>query len=173
VWWLVQVGTTPPVTAFDTLVGSIDYPMLVVTTRSATGENSGCLVGFATQCSIDPAHFLVCLSKKNHTYETAKRADLLVVHVLRDADKEVARQFGEETGDAVDKFAAVDWTPGPGRVPILSGIDWFAGRIQQRFDCGDHVAHLLAVLPDGRATNADAEQLGYSSAQDLDAAHDA
>jgi flavin reductase (DIM6/NTAB) family NADH-FMN oxidoreductase RutF len=160
-------------TAFEALVSSIDYPMLVVTTRSPSGEIAGCLVGFATQCSIDPAHFLVCLSKRNHTYETAKRADLLVVHVLRDRDKDLARLFGEETGDSVDKFAEVSWKPGPGRVPILAGVDWFAGRIQQRFDCGDHVAHLLAVLPDGRAANADADQLGFSSAQDLDPGHDA
>lgn len=160
-------------TEFETLMGSIDYPLLVVTTRSATGEQSGCLVGFATQCSIDPAQFLVCLSKRNHTYRTAQRADLLVVHVLRDADKELARRFGEETGDSIDKFAEVDWTPGPGRVPVLAGVDWFAGRIQQRFDGGDHVAHLLAVLPDGRAHNVDSGQLGFSSAQDLDAGHDA
>jgi flavin reductase (DIM6/NTAB) family NADH-FMN oxidoreductase RutF len=159
------------VTAFETLVSSIDYPMLVVTTRGATGENSGCLVGFATQCSIDPAHFLVCLSKKNRTFEVAKRADVLVVHLLRDDDKDLARHFGEETGDEVDKFATVKWSPGPGRVPVLAGIDWFAGRIQQRFDCGDHVAHLLAVLPDGRSANAEADQLDASDAADLDAGH--
>lgn len=159
--------------AFETLVTSIDYPMLVVTTRGSSGETSGCLVGFATQCSIDPAHFLVCLSKKNHTYDVAKRADLLVVHVLRDDEKDLARHFGEETGDAVDKFATVDWSPGPGRVPVLAGVDWFAGRIQQRFDCGDHVAHLLAVLPEGRSANAEADQLDSSDAPDINAGHDA
>jgi len=161
------------VSAFEVLLGSMHFPMLVVTTRSSAGETSGCLVGFATQCSIDPAHFLVCLSKKNHTYEVAKRADLLVVHALRDHDKDLARRFGEETGDEIDKFAGVDWTPGPGRVPVLTGIDWFAGRIQQRFDCGDHVAHLLAVLPEGRAVNAEDDQLESSAVRDLDAGHDA
>jgi flavin reductase (DIM6/NTAB) family NADH-FMN oxidoreductase RutF len=161
------------VSAFEILLGSIHFPMLVVTTRSSPGEMSGCLVGFATQCSIDPAHFLVCLSKKNHTYAVAKRADLLVVHVLRDDDKELARHFGEETGDEIDKFAGIAWTPGPGKVPVLAGVDWFAGRIQQRFDCGDHVAHLLAVLPEGRATNAEGDQLESSAVQDFDAGHDA
>jgi flavin reductase (DIM6/NTAB) family NADH-FMN oxidoreductase RutF len=162
--------------AFETIMASTDSPMLVVTTRGGSGENSGCLVGFATQCSIDPSHFLVLLSKKNHTYEVAKRADLLVVHQLREDDKELARLFGEETGDEIDKFADISWSPGPGRVPVLADVDWFAGRIQQRFDCGDHIAHLLAVLPDGRATRAeaDADQLGSAEAQaDLDAGHDA
>jgi len=158
---------------FESLMGSIDYPMLVVTTRASTGESSGCLVGFATQCSIDPAHFLVCLSKQNHTYEVAQRADLLVVHVLRDEDKELARHFGEESGDWTDKFADVAWSSGPGRVPTLDGVDWFAGRIQQRFDCGDHVAHLIAVLPDGRAAHAEVHQLDSSEALHFDAGHDA
>jgi flavin reductase (DIM6/NTAB) family NADH-FMN oxidoreductase RutF len=169
------VGTTPAVSAFETIMASTNSPMLVVTTRGSSGENAGCLVGFATQCSIDPSHFLICLSKKNHTYEVAKRADLLVVHVLRDDDKELARFFGEETGDEVDKFADVSWSPGPGRLPVLAGVDWFAGRIQQRFDCGDHVAHLIAVLPDGYAKNAEAEadQFGSSEAQELDAGHGA
>jgi flavin reductase (DIM6/NTAB) family NADH-FMN oxidoreductase RutF len=161
------------VTAFDELVASIDYPMLVVTARSTTGEQAGCLVGFATQCSIDPAHFLVCLSKRNHTYEVAQRSDLLVVHVLRESDRELARHFGEESAEWTDKFADVDWSAGPGRVPVLTGVDWFAGRIQQRFDCGDHVAHLLAVVPDGHAGATDEPQLGFRSVQDLDAGHDA
>jgi flavin reductase (DIM6/NTAB) family NADH-FMN oxidoreductase RutF len=160
---------------FETIMSSTSSPMLVVTTRGSTGETSGCLVGFATQCSIDPAHFLVCLSKRNHTFEVAQRADLLVVHVLRADDMDLARHFGEETGDDTDKLATVAWKPGPGRVPVLDGVDWFAGRIQQRFDCGDHVAHLIAVLPDGRAANAEADehQLDSSDVMDLDAGHDA
>lgn len=38
-------------------MAELDYPMLIVTTRSG-GELDGCLVGFSTQCSIDPARFL-------------------------------------------------------------------------------------------------------------------
>ncbi len=41
---------TEDVPAFESLVGSMDYPMFVVTVN-AGGERSGCLVGFVTQCS--------------------------------------------------------------------------------------------------------------------------
>jgi len=34
---------------FETIVGRLDYPMLVVTTTGSDGELAGCLVGFATQ----------------------------------------------------------------------------------------------------------------------------
>ena len=38
--------------------------MFVVTAVDAnTGARSGCLVGFVTQCSLDPMRFLVCLAR--------------------------------------------------------------------------------------------------------------
>ena len=50
-----------PHRTFNALASELDYPMFVVTT-AAGGAPAGCLVGFATQCSIDPPRFLVCLS---------------------------------------------------------------------------------------------------------------
>ena len=38
---------------FDTLMASVDAPMVVVTTAVA-GERAGCLVGFHSQSAIDP-----------------------------------------------------------------------------------------------------------------------
>ena len=48
---------------FNSLVGDLDYPMFIVTV-CAGGERAGCLIGFATQASIDPSRFLVCLSHR-------------------------------------------------------------------------------------------------------------
>jgi flavin reductase (DIM6/NTAB) family NADH-FMN oxidoreductase RutF len=47
---------------FNSLVGDLEYPMFIVTAR-AEEEPLGCLVGFATQTSIDPPRFAVCLSQ--------------------------------------------------------------------------------------------------------------
>jgi flavin reductase (DIM6/NTAB) family NADH-FMN oxidoreductase RutF len=60
--------------AFESLVGELDYPMLIVPATGG-GERDGCLVGFATQCSIHPARFLACVSDKNRTYRIAQEAD--------------------------------------------------------------------------------------------------
>ena len=68
----------------------VDSPMYVVT-AAADGEHGGCLVGFATQCSIDPARFLVCLSTANRTFTIASRADMLVVHALHETDHALAQ----------------------------------------------------------------------------------
>jgi flavin reductase (DIM6/NTAB) family NADH-FMN oxidoreductase RutF len=158
---------------FDRLVGQLDSPMFVVTCASADAR-AGCLVGFASQVSIDPSRFLVCLSKANRTTRVASTATTLVVHLPRRDDEATVRLFGEETGDDVDKFARCDWRPGPGGVPVLDGLDWFAGTIADRFDVGDHVAHLLDVITGAGS----AEHLGEPSydlraAQKLDPGHDA
>jgi flavin reductase (DIM6/NTAB) family NADH-FMN oxidoreductase RutF len=132
--------------AFHDLAGDLDQPMLVVTT--AVGEQrAGCLVGFSTQCSIDPPRFLVLLSDKNHTYRVALDAEALAVHVLGEDDLALAELFGQETGDDVDKFTRCDWSHGPAGVPILAGCDaWFVGRVLERERLGDHVAHVLEPI---------------------------
>ena len=132
--------------AFNEIVGELDYPMLVVTV-AGEDELGGCLIGFATQASISPPRFLVCLSKNNRTYRLATEAEQLGVHFLSREDGELARLFGGETGDEVDKFAAVGWRPGPGGTPLLDRCrNRFAGRILERTDAGDHVAFLLEPI---------------------------
>jgi flavin reductase (DIM6/NTAB) family NADH-FMN oxidoreductase RutF len=92
--------------------------------------------------------------------------------VLHPSDHELAARFGELTGDRVDKFDGLTVSEGPGRVPVIVGLDWFAGRVRQRIDCGDHVAYLLSPH-DGVAARADEGQLGFQQVRDLQAGHDA
>src|SRR5437588_10964138 len=145
---------------FNAFVTLLEYPMYVVT-AAAGGERDGCLVGFATQCSIDPPRFLVCLSVKNRTTRIARNARTLVVHVLRKDQRDLAELFGGTTGDDVDKFASVQWHEGPHGVPVLDGCDWFAGSITARHDdLGDHEGFVLDIIEALDAAGTD-EQLGF------------
>lgn len=127
-------------------LGELDYPMFIVTARRGD-ELAGCLVGFATQCSIDPLRFIVCLSDKNRTFRVAQRAEVLGVHVVPEGADDLAELFGSQTGDAIDKFASVSWSEGPGGAPILDDCgNWFAGRILERLPAGDHWAFVLEPL---------------------------
>jgi flavin reductase (DIM6/NTAB) family NADH-FMN oxidoreductase RutF len=129
---------------FNGLVGDLDYPMFIVTTRASDGERAGCLIGFATQCSINPPRVLACLSKKNRTYRVAQRAEVLAVHFVPAAATQLADLFGGRTGDDHDKFADCAWEDGPAGVPILEECrNWFAGRVLERLDLGDHCGFLL------------------------------
>jgi flavin reductase (DIM6/NTAB) family NADH-FMN oxidoreductase RutF len=132
---------------FHDLMGVVDSTMLIVTTVGATGERSGCMVGFATQCSIDPARFLVCLSDKNHTYRVARRATHLGVHLIPADRHDLAEHFGSTTGDEIDTFAGVAWHEGPAGVPLVEGCpDWFVGRIDETTVLGDHVGFVLSAV---------------------------
>ena len=159
--------------SFAKLVAELDYPMYVVTT-AAGRERSGCLVGFGTQTSIHPPRFLACISKKNHTYGVALRADVLAVHFLSDTpeERELAELFGSETGDVTDKFTQVGWHAGPDGVPLIDGIpNHFAGRIVERFDLGDHDGFLLEPVEVEKGEQL--HELGFQEARDIPPGHEA
>ena len=66
------------------------------------------------------------------------------MHLVPRSQIELARLFGGETGDEIDKFARCEWHAGPRGLPILDGCpSWFAGDIRARHDLGDHVGFVL------------------------------
>lgn len=128
---------------FLELAGSLDYPLFIVT-ASDGDRREGCVIGFATQCSVHPPRFLACLSRENRTFRLACDIDALAVHVLPRARPELAELFGGRTGDDIDKFTRCAWHLGPRGLPILDACpSWFAGTICARHDLGDHVGFLL------------------------------
>jgi flavin reductase (DIM6/NTAB) family NADH-FMN oxidoreductase RutF len=151
------------------LLGALDYPMVVVTAAD-DGELSGCLVGFHTQCSMDPMRFLVLLSNKNRTCEVASGTEMLAVHFLTGEQAGLAELFGTETGDEVDKFSQVAHTAGPDGVPLLDDCSRrFVGRVRGRVALGDHTGFLLEPI-DAEFAGA-FDQLGFQEVKDLDPGH--
>jgi flavin reductase (DIM6/NTAB) family NADH-FMN oxidoreductase RutF len=144
--------------------------MFIVTAVGKGGERAGCLIGFATQCSIKPPRFLACISKVNRTFDVVTGADTVVVHFLGRAQLPLARLFGGETGDEVDKFELCDWTPGPGGVPVLDdAAGWLTGRVLERHDFGDHVGLLLE--PVGAEDRGGPLDLGFQDVKGIDPGH--
>jgi flavin reductase (DIM6/NTAB) family NADH-FMN oxidoreductase RutF len=126
-----------------TLARALTGPVYIVT-AFAEGRRAGCLIGFATQVSIDPERFLACISRANATFPVAMAAARLGVHAVTETERDLAELFGGETGDEVDKFARCAWTPADDGTPILSGPPaWFLGRIVGRIDLGDHVGCVI------------------------------
>ncbi|MGG8407859.1 flavin reductase family protein [Streptomyces sp. 12297] len=158
----------------DAFTDVLDYPVYVVTAM-AGGERAGCLVGFASQCSIEPPRFMVWLSKANRTYRVALRASDLAVHALRADQKQTAALFGSRTGDDTDKFADIAWRPPVhGTAPVLEdAYAWFLGRIEARVDGGDHVGFLLSPTDQSPPGAAGPALLLFSQVQDLSPGHPA
>lgn len=146
--------------------------MFVVTTR-ADGHASGCLVGFATQTSLDPPRFLVGMSRRNHTYQVALRSGHLAVHVVSRRNIGLARLFGSQTGDQIDKFEQCGWHSGPEGMPILDdAVGWFVGKTLDRIDVGDHVGYLLEPVAGYAPDRAD-DLVGFSDVTDIEPGHEA
>ncbi|MEV7418599.1 flavin reductase family protein [Streptomyces sp. NPDC089919] len=158
-------------TVIDGFAEALDGPVYVVTVAVGQ-ERAGCLVGFASQCSIRPPRFMVWLSRLNHTYRVARRAGHLAVHVLGEGQRELAERFGGRTGDRVDKFADLDWRPAADGSPLLAGAPaWFVGRITDRVDGGDHVGFLLAPTEVGPPRDPAPALLHYDAVKDIDPGH--
>jgi flavin reductase (DIM6/NTAB) family NADH-FMN oxidoreductase RutF len=158
--------------AYHCFVSHLDNPMFVLTVASEHGR-AGCLIGFATQCSIHPPRWYVGVSKLNHTFEIAAEASLAVVHALGTGNLALASLFGEQTGDEVDKFSLCEWHPGPdGRSVVLTDCErWFAGKIVDRFDPGDHIG--LVLSPVAAECWDHGPQLGFQAVRDLSPGHPA
>lgn len=156
---------------FDDLVGRLDYPMLIVTATDGH-RRAGCLVGFASQCGIDPPRYMVWLSKNNYTYTVAKASDRLAVHVPAPGNRALVELFGTVTGFEVDKFTRCAWHDGPDGLPLLTDCpQWFVGRVLSRHDTGDHEGVLLEPVDVGEG--AGLGQLGFQVVRDLDAGNEA
>jgi flavin reductase (DIM6/NTAB) family NADH-FMN oxidoreductase RutF len=125
----------------------VDFPFYLLTVRAPDEEMSGCLAGFVTQCSIDPPNFVACISRLNHTLGVALRSSAMGLHLLGEDQVDMARLFAEETGDVVDKFAAVDWRIGTTGAPLLAEVSLaLEGTILDHFSLGDHEGFLVRAV---------------------------
>lgn len=158
----------------NTFIDRLDPDMCVVT-AVAGGERAGCLVGFASQCSIRPPRFVVWLSKANRTFRVAEHADHLAVHLLTRRQHALAALFGGRTGDdGVDKFADVRWTERRGGAVVLQDAPaWFVGRVVLRLDAGDHVGFVLDPVESGGADGPGGPSLRLRDALDIQPGHPA
>jgi len=158
--------------AFSDTVARLDAPLVVVTAASQD-RRGGCVVGFHTQCSIDPVRYAIWLSKANFTYRVALFAENVAIHFLDAADHDLAELFGGTTGDEMDKFEHCDWTAGPSGVPLL---DRCANRLVLRRhtmwdDGSDHVCLVGEVID--VSSGSELQPLRLSAAHDITAGHPA
>lgn len=155
--------------AFRRITLAHDPEMHIVTT-AAGGRRAGCLVGFATQASIDPPRMLIGLSVTNHTHTVAADATAMAIHCPPAGARGLATLFGTETGDDTDKFARCEWRVGPRGVPLLAGCPtWMVGDIVARLPLGDHtgvLCHIVAAHDGG-----DGPWLRFAEVRDLPPGH--
>jgi flavin reductase (DIM6/NTAB) family NADH-FMN oxidoreductase RutF len=132
---------------FDRINEALDAPLVVVTAADHE-EAAGCVVGFHSQCSIDPPRYAVWISRANRTYRVALHSSHLGVHLLTPADRRLGEWFGGTTGDEVDTFADLAVDRGPGGVPLLRDLPVrFVGeRVAMLEGDGDHTCFIVEAV---------------------------
>jgi flavin reductase (DIM6/NTAB) family NADH-FMN oxidoreductase RutF len=158
--------------AFDELVARADAAMVIVTT-AVGDERSGCLVGFHSQCGMNPPRYAVWISNANHTHAVAARATSFAVHLVPADRRDLAELFGGSSGDEVDKLGRCDWSPAIGGAPLLGGCpDRFVGRKVAWLDAvADHTC--LVLEPAAAEIGSSGSLLRLHDVTDIDPGHEA
>ena len=157
---------------FDTLMASLDPPLVVVTT-AAEGTLAGCVVGFHSQSSIDAEGYSFWLSKANHTYRTSLRSGHFAVHFLAEDDLALAERFGTQSGEDVDKFEGLGIDLDEHGVPMVRDCPrrLLLDRVAVLDEGGDHVCITTRVR--AAETAGPFTPLRLSQADHLDPGHEA
>jgi flavin reductase (DIM6/NTAB) family NADH-FMN oxidoreductase RutF len=114
------------------------------------GKPSGMIAAWHTQCSADPAFFMVSLSKKGNTQKLIRQSKEFVVAVANKELEDAVVLFGSTHGDDVDKFleSGIETEVAEFiKSPLVKKATFnFECELFKEVDCGDHVIFIGKVL---------------------------
>ena len=164
---------TSGVTAF-TPVGEPDPELLkgfnrqfvtgVTVVSTLDGDKArGLAVNAYCSVSLDPPLIMVCIQRTSSTWPALFTATHLGVNVLSSGQRDVVAVFSSKDPD---KFANVDWFPGPHGSPLVRGsAAMLEAEIQERFQAKTHTVFVCRVR---HAEVDDAAPMVYKSGRFFD-----
>lgn len=138
----------------------LSYGLFVLTAREGEKDN-GCIINTAIQVASEPNQLSICVNKANYTHDMIVRTGKFTVSVLSEqADFELFRHFGFQSGRDVDKFADfTDCARGTdGLFYIMKGTNaYISVSVAKAIDLGSHTMFIgeitdMAVLSDVPST---------------------
>lgn len=138
----------------------LSYGLFVLTAREGEKDN-GCIINTAIQAASEPNQLSICVNKANYTHDMIVRTGKFTVSVLSEqADFDLFRHFGFQSGRDVDKFA--DFTDcargADGLFYITKGTNaYISVSVAKTVDLGSHTMFIgeitdMAVLSDVPST---------------------
>ena len=121
---------------------NIQYGLFVVTTCDG-GRDNGCISNTVMQVTSQPNRISMALSKENFTTELIQRSGRFTVSIIsEEADFELFKHFGFQSGRMVNKFA--DFTDcrrvSNGTLAITRGTNtYMSADVEQVIDLGTHL----------------------------------
>lgn len=129
----------PPATDpahFRKVLGRFPTGVTVVTAMDGA-QPTGLAIGSFTSVSLDPPLVAFLPTKTSGSYAAIEKAQAFCVNVMAEDQKALTGVFASK---AEDKFAGVDWEPGPVTgSPKLGGVlAWMDCKVHAIYDGGDH-----------------------------------
>lgn len=117
--------------------GTFMTGVTVVTSHDSDGNPLGFTANSFSSVSLDPPLILVCMANSSKNYDALTQANGFAVNILAEDQKEISNTFARPSDD---RFAQVDWQPGPQGSPVLAGVSaWFDCTMHKTVEAGDHV----------------------------------
>jgi flavin reductase (DIM6/NTAB) family NADH-FMN oxidoreductase RutF len=87
---------------------------------------------------------MICVQRTSSTHDCLFRADYLAINIASTEQLEV---MGKLASKAEDKFAGVDWEPGPHGSPLLAGSSArMEVEIRERLQASTHTVFICRVV---------------------------
>jgi flavin reductase (DIM6/NTAB) family NADH-FMN oxidoreductase RutF len=122
----------------------------VVTTRC--GSQIHGMTASAVCCvSLAPPLLLVCIAKNTRTHRLIEQAGIFAVHLLHQAQRDLADHFAGRFPENGDRFHGLDYVDAATGAPVLlDSLAYLDCRVTAAHDGGDHTIFLGAVEAIGR-----------------------
>ena len=132
----------------DKAMRNLTYGLFVLTAEE-NGKSSGCIVNTVSQVTSNPNKISVTVNKANYTHDMIKRTGRFTASVIsQDADFELFKRFGFQSGRDVDKFKDfADYERGTdGMCHITKGTNaYMTAKVTDMVDVGTHTIFIGEV----------------------------
>ncbi len=129
----------------------LGYGLYVLTAKDDAKDN-GCIINTVMQVTSEPLQIAIAVNKKNYTNEMIQKTKKFNLSILSEnADFDIYKHFGYQSGREVDKFASfADAKRSPNGVfYVTKGTNaYISAYVQQEVDLGTHslfIAQLVAA----------------------------
>ena len=140
----------------------LTYGLFVLTAKDGDKDN-GCIINTAMQVTAEPNRIIIVVNKQNYTHDMImKTKEFNVSMIDTEADFELFKHFGFQSGRDVDKMSDVSFSRSKNGVAYLNEMvnGYISGKVISTTDLGSHTMFLAAVV-DGDVLS-DYESVTYS-----------
>lgn len=125
----------------------LTYGLFVLTAKEGEKDN-GCIINTAMQVTTDPNRIIIVVNKQNYTHDMIMKTKVFNVSMIStDADFELFKRFGFQSGRDVDKMDGIAFSRAANEVAYLYEMvnGYISGKVISTTDLGSHTMFLADV----------------------------